>query len=228
MGFFSTEVRGQTTDTEPTPSAQQTSADHQSQPLCHCLGEGSSESVERINKALGSPLPEAGLEFNDMPLEDVVQALQDEYEIPILLDTPALEDVGLNPDKPVTVNVHNTTLRSALRLMLKQLQLTYIIRDEMLIITTPDEADSELITCVYDVRHLSGGTDAKTLRQLVDVILSTIAKSTWAAHGGGEAEIRILPPGVLVISQTQAVHDQIRQFLRVLRAIDSAPPAAAE
>ena len=34
------------------------------------------------------------------------------------------------------------TLRSALRLMLHELSLTYIIQDEVLLITTPEEAES--------------------------------------------------------------------------------------
>jgi hypothetical protein len=109
---------------------------------------------ERINNALSSPLQELGLSFQDDPLESVVNVLQTDYDIPIQLDVAALEDVGLSADEPITITIQNVTLRSALRLMLKPHQLTYIIQDEVMIITTPDEAESQLVAKVYPVADL--------------------------------------------------------------------------
>jgi von Willebrand factor type A domain len=109
---------------------------------------------QRINDALNSPLKASGLDFTEEPLENVVNFLQTEYQIPIQLDTPALEDAGLTADEPVTIQLQNVSLRSALRLMLKAKQLTYVIRDEVLIITTPEEAESELVAKVYPVADL--------------------------------------------------------------------------
>ena len=109
---------------------------------------------QRISDALTSPLKSTGLDFTEEPLESVVNFLQDEYDIPIQLDTPSLEDAGLTVDEPVTVNLKNITLRSALRLMLKRMQLTYVIRDEVLMITTPEEAEADLIAKVYPVADL--------------------------------------------------------------------------
>ena len=97
----------------------------------------SSGAEERINEALQSSLKATGLDFTEQPLEDVVNFLQEEYEIPIQLDIPALEDAGLTSDEPVTISLQNITLRSALRIMLKNLQLTYIIQDEVMFITPP-------------------------------------------------------------------------------------------
>ncbi|MGD9632603.1 MAG: hypothetical protein AB7U97_04930, partial [Pirellulales bacterium] len=114
----------------------------------------SSGAEERIDNALASPLKATGLDFTEEPLENVVNFLQDEYQIPIQLDEPALEDAGLTRDEPVTIQLQNVTLRSALRLMLKGKQLTYIIRDEVMIITTPEEAELQLIAKVYPVADL--------------------------------------------------------------------------
>jgi tetratricopeptide (TPR) repeat protein len=109
---------------------------------------------ERIDNALGSPLKATGLDFTEEPLENVVNFLQDEYDIPIQLDEPAIEDAGLTRDEPVTIRLQNVTLRSALRLMLKAKQLTYMIQDEVMIITTPEEAESQLVAKVYPVADL--------------------------------------------------------------------------
>jgi hypothetical protein len=109
---------------------------------------------QRINDALASPLKSTGLDFTEESLESVVNFLQDEYDIPIQLDTQSLEDASLTVDEPVTVNLKNITLRSALRLMLKSMQLTYVIRDEVMMITTPEEAETYLIAKVYPVADL--------------------------------------------------------------------------
>lgn len=109
---------------------------------------------EKINTALTSPLPVQGLEFLQTPLEEIIQTLRDEYEIEIQVDRPALEDLGIDETQPIDVNLHNISLRSALRLMLKELELTYVIADEVLLITTQEEADTRLSVRVYPVADL--------------------------------------------------------------------------
>lgn len=121
------------------------------------------EAEHRIESALRGPLGTNGMNFTDTPLEEVVNLLQEEYGIPIQIDDAALDTSGLAPDEPVTVNLHNVSLRSALRLMLKKLQLTYIIQDEVLMITTPEEADSALTVKVYPVADLVLPIDATLL-----------------------------------------------------------------
>lgn len=195
-------------------------ADQPPAELCHCVGQDGGPAVAKIKQALAAPLHSSGIEFIDMPLTDVMKQLQDDYGIPIHLDAVALEAVGVRPDEQVSLNLNNTSLQSALRLMLKRLQLTYLIQDEVLIITTPDEAEQQLITCIYDVRDLVvDSKDAHSLRALVDTVVSIVHTETWAENGGGEAEIRPLRPGVLVISQTQAVHDEIRGLLNGIRQV---------
>lgn len=97
---------------------------------------------------------ETKIQFIDTPLEEVVGYLKQLHGIEIQIDNRALEDVGLSTDTPVTRNIEGISLRSALRLMLKELDLTYIVANEVLMITTPEEAESELITKVYPVADL--------------------------------------------------------------------------
>ncbi|MBL7039805.1 MAG: hypothetical protein ISR77_14305, partial [Pirellulaceae bacterium] len=77
------------------------------------------------------------LEFIETPLDQVVDFLKDQHGINIELDAGELDNVGIGTDVPITRNLKGITLRSALRLMLKDLELTYVIRDEVLLITTP-------------------------------------------------------------------------------------------
>lgn len=66
---------------------------------------------------------------------------------------------------------------------------------------------------------MGGGANAD-FDSLIDLIVSTVATDTWAENGGGEAEIRPFPTNLsLVISQTQAVHEEIADLLQQLRRL---------
>jgi hypothetical protein len=191
--------------------------------FCRCAGHGSQVAAARIEHALRGPLSANGMDYVDVPLEEVVNLLQEEYGIPIKINVAALEGIGLDPSEPVTIQVHNVSLRSALRLMLHSLNLTYIVQDEVLMITTPEEADLHLVTCVYDARPFLAATDDVSIKALMDTILACVSKDTWSRNGKGEAEIRFLKPGLLVISQTQDVHDEIASLLRAIQAMREKP-----
>ena len=66
---------------------------------------------------------------------------------------------------------------------------------------------------------MGGGANAD-FDSLIDLIVSTVSTDTWAENGGGEAEIRPFPTNLsLVISQTQAVHEEIADLLEQLRRL---------
>ncbi len=115
-------------------------------------GQGGAEQA--ISKALSDPLSPLGLEFQAAPLSEVVDFLRTEYDIEVQLDLQALDDLGLSPDDPIDVNLRNISLRSALRIMLRQLDLTYVISDEVLLITSEEEALTRLQVKVYPVADL--------------------------------------------------------------------------
>ncbi|MCC7475325.1 MAG: hypothetical protein IT425_08010 [Pirellulales bacterium] len=66
---------------------------------------------------------------------------------------------------------------------------------------------------------MGGGANAD-FESLIDLIVSTVSTDTWAENGGGEAEIRPFPTNLsLVVSQTQAVHEEIADLLQQLRRL---------
>ncbi len=100
-------------------------------------------------------------EFIDTPLSDVVDYLQDLFDITMTFDTPALEKAGVEIDSPITLNLRNATLRSTLRLVLEKTHpsLTYTVRDDLLLITTVESLkDMEVAT--YDVSELLSKSEA--------------------------------------------------------------------
>jgi hypothetical protein len=66
----------------------------------------------------------------------------------------ALDDAGIPSDEPMNLVLSGITLRSALKILLTDLQLTYVIEDEVMKITTVDLANERLSTRVYPVGDL--------------------------------------------------------------------------
>ena len=110
---------------------------------------GSAE--QRIFEALDRP---AEFDFVDTPLKDVADFLAENYKINVVLAKSTLEDAAISLDTPVNSNLRGISLRSALRIMLGDLKLTYVIRDEVMQITTPEDAETQLVTKVYPVGDL--------------------------------------------------------------------------
>jgi hypothetical protein len=194
--------------------------------FCQCVHGANSPSAAKTEKAMASPLRSAGLAFRDQALKQVAHVIEEEYGFPVRLDATALDEIGISTEEPVTFSMNGISLRSALRLMLKDLQLTYVIQDEVLFITTPEAADLELRICVYDVREIVGPAKDQAVDELIDAVVACVATDTWAENGGGEAEIRWLKPGFLVISQTQAVHEEVHALLATIRDVRKRPSNA--
>ncbi|QDT72177.1 VWA domain-containing protein [Lacipirellula limnantheis] len=114
------------------------------------------EAERRIYGALRQPL-RAPLEFVATPLNQVTQVLSEDYSIPIVIDTAALDAVASSPEVEINFSIGNVTLKSALELMLKSAgegDLTYIVDNEVLLITTQEEAEKRLQVRVYPVADL--------------------------------------------------------------------------
>ena len=176
-------------------------------------------SDERIKQALNSPTE---MEFVDTPLTDVIDYLKDYHQIEIQLDKKALEEASIALDTPVKKNLKGMSLKSALRLTLSELGLTYIIQDEVLLITTKEAAEQKLETVVYPVADLvlpanaPPGSEAD-FDALIDLITSTIDPTTWEAVGGTGSIAKFETNLSLTVSQTQEVHEKIVDVMTKLR-----------
>jgi hypothetical protein len=80
--------------------------------------------------------------------------LNDKHKIHIQLDERACEDAGVSIETPITLKASNLTLRAALWKILAPLGLTWTVANELVSITTPEEADYQLLTRVYAVDDL--------------------------------------------------------------------------
>jgi len=80
------------------------------------------------------------VKFTEKPFYGVMDYLSQRHAIEIELDLRALDDASIPIDVPVTRSIKGVTLRSALNLMLDDLDLTYVVQNGVLLITTKEEA----------------------------------------------------------------------------------------
>ena len=114
--------------------------------------------------------------------------------------------------------------------MLGAIDLTYIIKNEVLLITTPDKASNELRTKVYPVSDLTmpatGRVSGEDYSSLIEVITTSISPTTWDEVGGPASVKALRKSRSLIIAQTEEAQEQIVELLTALRkARDSQPPA---
>lgn len=161
------------------------------------------------------------LAFSEVPLRDAMEFLQDLHKVNFILDVATLQDEGIDESTPITIEITGVTLRSAMRLVLEPLGLTWIIRDEVILITTRTKVDQQFLTRIYPVADLAESAEE------LEVLARTIEQSTngrWVKllpqtmppmSGGSISEV----PRVrsLVVKQSLPVHEEIVALLVQLR-----------
>lgn len=110
-------------------------------PISHWNPVGPELASER---KIFQALDERGeLSFNAQPLSSVMKFFKDAYNIPIVIYDRALEFENITPDEPITLELPAVSFRSALNLILEPLDLTYVIENEVLLITSKTAALAE-------------------------------------------------------------------------------------
>jgi hypothetical protein len=173
-----------------------------------------SEATQKIHAALDHEL---ALSLTRAPLKDFVLSLAEWLEIPIVLSQQKLEEASISPDMPVTFQMPRARSGLGLELLLHDLELAHVVRDEVLQITTPEDVESQLVTRLYDVRSL---VESKHLKVTVDDLVPKLVQpQSWDfVRGPGVCPVF---RGILVVSQTQDVQEKIIPLLDVLRKCDA-------
>jgi hypothetical protein len=180
------------------------------------------------------------LDYGAQPFQDVITYLAQKHRIAIELDSKGLQQACVRSDTPITCSLKGITLRSLLRVVLGELDLTYVVGDGYLLITSKTEADNKLRMQIYPVGDLvmtdsefrtpldPCGKDGSYFHNLIDVITSVVEPTTWDELGGPGS---VSPHGssrALAVSQTDEVHEEIAALLTGLRRVRDKQIAAAK
>ena len=119
------------------------------------MSEGSrrlSDTELEIQRALRKKVQ---VDFSEQPLGEVLTHLGDLAGISIYIDPQGLTAEGASSDMPVTIRLNQEVqLKSALNIILEQFNLSYVIQDEVLKITSETIRDSKVYVDTYDVADL--------------------------------------------------------------------------
>jgi general secretion pathway protein D len=119
------------------------------------LAEQRSRRTEReleIERKLKTPV---SCKFRDRPLDEVLEQLGKLAAVNVHLDSKGLDEEGVSSDSRITIDLTtDISLKSALHLILEPLHLSYVIKDEVLKITSEQLRDGETYTHTYNVADL--------------------------------------------------------------------------
>ncbi len=106
----------------------------------------------QVEKALGQQM---SIDFHGQPLADVMEWCEAKLKVPVILDLRALADAGIGGDTPVTKRLDDASAKTALSFLMEDLGLRCVERDGVLVVTSPDVAETMLVTRVYPVADLT-------------------------------------------------------------------------
>ena len=146
------------------------------------------------------------LDVKNRPFESVIDYLRAKTGLPILIDRSSLSELDVSYDSPVTLSVKDVSLRTVLHKMLADLGLTYIIRNENVMIVSPGVAKQSMVIRTYYAQDLVpsgwGFITALQAAQLIELIQSTVAPQSWKGNGGDGTMVYDPITGGIVVKQS--------------------------
>ena len=137
------------------------------------------ESEIEIEKKLRTPV---SLQFTAAPLGQVMDYLAKLAEVNLYLDPTGLTEEGVTRDTPVTINLPSEImLKNALHLILEPLHLSYVIKDQVLKVTSEQMRDVQVYTYAYPVGDL-----VIPIPNFVPGIEDGVGRGIYESHGRRE------------------------------------------
>ena len=174
------------------------------------------EKEKEIVKSLNAKMT---IELEGKTFQNVVDYLTEKTKLPIVVDGRALGDLNITYDAPVNVKLKGVSTRTVLKRFLADLGLTYVMKDETILVTTPARAKEMLTTRTYSIIDLiptGQGMAAfgaqiqaiQTAQMLMVTITQTVEPDSWEVNGkGGAGQIYFYPPTFsIVVKQTAEMH----------------------
>jgi general secretion pathway protein D len=125
---------------------------HRRQEFLKRQGRQRSETEIEIEQRLRTPVL---LEFENTPLSRVMDYLAKLAQVNLYLDPIGLAEVGLSTEDPVTITLsQEISLESALNIILEPRGLSFVVKDEVLKITTEENRQGEVYARTYNVADL--------------------------------------------------------------------------
>ena len=110
-----------------------------------------SPEEQRIENSLTRPIT---LQFENVPLNKVIEHISRWADVNVVIDKAGLEDVNVTPSSPVSINVDGIPLKDALYLVLHPMELGHTINHSVLNITSEQRLQGQAMLATYSVADL--------------------------------------------------------------------------
>ena len=133
---------------------------------------------------------------------------------------------------PLAFKAKQVSLKFALRTMLREHELGYEVRDGAVGVTTDAAVKEHVRVGVYPVADLldakpSDAAHDLDFDSLIDLITTTVSPTSWSGSGAGQIS-PLANPVVLVLEQSDEIHEEIAGMLAKMRAEKHSATATAE
>lgn len=158
-------------------------------------------------------------DFDMRRLREVIDYIQEKTGIAIFMDKLTLEEAGVDYDTPVTFKAPRASVRTILKKILAENNLTYIIKEGALQVMTPQKAREQMVVRTYPVSDILGNIadprfDPYTARAimysnvmgLVKTLQSAIDPALWDINGGPGSIMFHEPTMSLIVRAPAEMH----------------------
>jgi len=201
-----------------------------------------SPSTHAIQGKLDEPV---SFQIQQLPLLEAISVLRKLTGVDIVLDPRSLKAQDVTLSTPVSLNVSKVRLKTALKLLVRPLGLTYKVEPDVILITSPSGSLSATRAKTYYIGDLvlppgkkypseAEGRAQIDMKTITRLIAATIAPGTWKDYNedGELGPANSIDPGKpigsitpfylsgsLIIRHNDEVHDQISDLIRLIRRL---------
>jgi hypothetical protein len=152
--------------------------------------------------------------FDGSRLKDVIVALAELLNAPIVVDPYDLNLINANPDDVIELDKAQSSVRETLTQILDPIRMDYAIQNEVILVSAMRDSG--------DVRVYDASVFLESdlpMEQLIGTIESKVKPDSWASSGGTGSVFKL--GKALVIQNSGATHAAIG---KLMRSIDQAAP----
>ncbi len=163
------------------------------------------EAIEANRQVLSTKLD---FDFKNMPLSDVVKWLTEQTATQFELNAPEIELGGLaSVDSPITAQGRESSVREIIRRSMSGLELTYVVTESTIEITTKDNAMESPSLRFYDLSYVL--PNSANAAALIKAIEFTIEPVEWLS---GDSTISLVG-STMIVNAPETTHHKIEEML---------------
>jgi hypothetical protein len=175
------------------------------------------ESEQRILKLLEMPITFSG-SADPVTLAQALHAFCGPHNMAMFVDEAGLREAGISSDVMVHIPpISEVKLSGVLNMLLDQHGLAYVVKNEMLTITTKKKAKGATVTRTYYIGDMITGYVGDTgIQHLADIVTAVVEPDSWKEDYYATIAVHAATKS-LAIRQTEDVHTQIEDLFTQIR-----------